>query len=170
MDDFSHITRLGPHDAAAYRQLRVAALEECPESFASSFEEESVLPDSFFAERLASGAAFGAWSNESLIGFAGLAQRDKLKLCHKAYLWGMFVRSEARGRGLGRHLLDRVIDHARSCCEEVLLGVTAGNDAAFRLYAGAGFEEYGREPRAIKVGADYYHEIQMRLFLGGRSE
>jgi GNAT superfamily N-acetyltransferase len=168
MNTTPQITRLGPHDGAAYRQLRLLALNECPESFASSFEEEAELPVSFFAERLAQGAVYGAWSKSGIIGLAGLAQRDKLKLAHKMIVWGMFVRREARGQGVGKHLLDRLLDHAQTCCEEVLLGVVAGNDAAIRLYIGAGFEEYGREPRAIKIGSNYHDEIEMRLLLDRR--
>lgn len=97
------------------------------------------------------------------MGCAGLVGREKTKLRHKAGLWGMFVRPEARGCGLGSRLLDEVIAYARPRFEEVILAVVEGNAAAHRLYVSAGFEEYGLEPCTIKVGTVYYHELLMRL-------
>lgn len=157
------LSRLGPDDAGSYRELRLLALRLHPEAFGASFEEESALSERAFAERLISGTIFGAWSADQLVGCAGLAQREKTKLRHKAILWGMFVRCEVRGSGVGKCLLDEALVHARTCCEEVLLTVVEGNKAAHALYAGAGFKEYGREPGAIKLGARYYHELMMRL-------
>jgi len=163
IDSHLVVTRLSAIDALPYRELRLLALQSHPEAFGASFEEESALSESAFAERLASGAVFGAWSGFQLIGCAGLAGREKTKLRHKAVLWGMFVRPEARGCGLGKRLLDEAIAHARPCFEEVLLTVVEGNAAALRLYVSAGIEEYGREPCTIKVAKVYFHELLMRL-------
>jgi ribosomal protein S18 acetylase RimI-like enzyme len=157
------VTLLSAEDAISYRELRLLALQSHPEAFGSSFEEESALSESAFAERLTSGAVFGAWSGAQLMGCAGLVGREKTKLRHKAALWGMFVRPEARGCGLGKRLLDEVIAYARPRFQEVLLTVVEGNAAAHRLYISAGFEEYGREPCTIKIAAVYYHELLMRL-------
>ena len=123
--------------------------------------------DDAFAERLADGTVFGAWFGERLVACAGLALREKIKLRHKRYLCGMFVHPEVRGQGVGRRLLEEVLSHARTCCEEVLLTVVMSNEAAHRLYAAAGFVEYGREPGAIKVGCNYFDELLMRLPVGG---
>lgn len=157
------VTRLSATDAGSYRDLRLLALQSHPEAFGSSFEEESALSESAFAERLTSGTVFGAWSGPKLMGSAGLVGREKAKLRHKAVLWGMFVRPEARGCGLGRRLLNEAIAHARPRFEEVLLTVVEGNAAAHRLYVSAGFKEYGLEPCTIKVGTVYFHELLMRL-------
>lgn len=167
MDVVSKIRPLRSDDGAQYRELRLTALRLQPEAFGSSFEEESLLDEGAFAERLADGRTFGAWSGEQLVGCAGLALREKTKLRHKGHLWGMFVRPEVRGRGLGKCLLREVLTHSRTCCEEVLLTVVADNEAAYRLYTSAGFVEYGREPRAIKIGSDYFDELLMRLRFGG---
>lgn len=154
---------LGPEDASTYWELRLLALRLHPEAFGASFEEESALSDTLFAERLSAGPIFGAWSEDRLVGCAGLAQRQKAKLRHKASLWGMFVRHEMRGSGVGKRLLDATLEYARTSCEEILLTVVEGNEPAIALYARAGFEEYGREPNAIKIDGSYYHELMMRL-------
>ncbi|UVI40244.1 GNAT family N-acetyltransferase [Qipengyuania spongiae] len=167
MGDGSKIRPLRLDDAVHYRELRLLALRLHPESFGSSFEEETLLKNDVFAERLKDGGVFGIWSGKELVACAGLALREKTKLRHKGHLWGMFVRPEARGCGIGKRLLRQVLTHSRTCCEEVLLTVVADNKAAHRLYAAAGFVEYGREPRAIKIGSDYFDELLMRLPLGG---
>lgn len=75
----------------------------------------------------------------------------------------MFVKAEARGTGLGRSLIARVLEHAASTVEEIRLTVVATNMAAIRLYKRAGFEQYGLERRALKIGEDYHDEVLMAL-------
>ena len=82
----------------------------------------------------------------------------------------MYVRSEARGTGLARALVQQVIAHARTLVEEVRLTVEASNVAARRLYGAVGFTEYGLERRALKVGREYYDDVLMTLPLGPRPE
>ncbi|MBO9510748.1 GNAT family N-acetyltransferase [Erythrobacter sp. A6_0] len=166
--DYNFMARpLRSDEAVHYRELRLQALHLHPGSFGSSFEEEALLKIDAFADRLADGRVFGIWLGAKLVACAGLAVREKAKLRHKGHLWGMFVRPEVRGRGIGNHLLQEVLAHSRTCCEEVLLTVIADNTAAYQLYATAGFTEYGREPRAIKIGPMYFDELLMRLPLEG---
>ena len=57
-------------------------------------------------------------------------------------LKSMFVADSARGRGLGRELLDQLIERARQCGMKRLSLETGGSnyfDAARRLYARSGF-------------------------------
>ena len=57
------------------------------------------------------------------------------------------VRPEARRRGLGGRLLDRVMDRARGQgVARLFLEVAHDNDAALALYASRGFEPAGRRP------------------------
>ena len=159
---------LGPEAASSYRELRLLALRLHPEAFGASFEEEAGLSETRFAERLSAGPVFGAWLEDRLVGCAGLAQREKVKLKHKAILWGMFVRHEMQGSGIGKRLLDATLEYTRAICEEVLLTVVDGNEPAITLYTRAGFEEYGREPNALKINGRYYPELMMRLPLESR--
>jgi ribosomal protein S18 acetylase RimI-like enzyme len=75
----------------------------------------------------------------------------------------MYVRPDARGTGLAATLVQQVIEHARPLVEEICLSVVVSNVAACRLYSAAGFQEYGLERRAIKVGSEYYDELLMSL-------
>ncbi|WP_349828140.1 GNAT family N-acetyltransferase [Brevibacterium litoralis] len=77
-----------------------------------------------------------------LVGFAGLSvsgpQSDVLTIASAP---------EARGRGVGRLLLDALMDRAREAgCEVVHLDVRDDNAPALGLYASRGFEELQRRP------------------------
>ena len=163
------IRRLEPHDVAAYRELRLEGLKNHPDSFGASWEDEIEKPDSWWTGRLESSTVFGGWIEESaLLGVAGFYVLDLAKQRHKGILWGMYVRPDARGTGLAASLLQRVIEHARPRVEEIRLTVMATNTAAHRLYTAAGFEPYGLERRALKVGDDYYDDVLMALPLQRR--
>jgi ribosomal protein S18 acetylase RimI-like enzyme len=68
---------------------------------------------------------------------------------------------------LGRALLQAVIDYARDRgkLEQLVLTVTRSNQPAIELYRSAGFRTFGMEPRALKVGGDYFDKEHMILFL-----
>jgi len=137
------IRRLMPANAARYRELRLEGLRCNPEAFGSTYETESVQPLSSFSKRLAGSAVFGAFRGAELLGIAGFAVRNGLKEAHKGLLWGMYVRPDARKAGVGRRLVEAVIDFARQRVELLQLSVVSDNEQARRLYASLGFVEYG---------------------------
>jgi ribosomal protein S18 acetylase RimI-like enzyme len=47
--------------------------------------------------------------------------------------------------------------------EQVLLSVAATQEAAIRLYRSVGFESFGREPRALRIGEQFVDEEYMIL-------
>ena len=158
------VRRLGAADAALYRALRLQGLLDHPEAFAASWDHEASMPDSWFAERLERTTVFGSWQDDAtLTGAAGFYVQAGAKSQHKGVLFGMFVRPEFRGRGVAASLLARLIQHAACVVEELQLSVVTSNAAAVRLYASAGFREYGLERRALKVGDAYHDEFLMAL-------
>lgn len=165
----AQIRRLHPEDAASYRELRLRALREHPEAFATSYEEEQERSVAETAGRLAPGAeqvTLGAFEQERLVGIATLIRPAKAKLRHRATLAAMYVVPEARERRLGRALLQQVLAVAEEWgVSDVALAVTVGNDAARRLYAGAGFVSYGVEPRSLRVEGRFYDVEWMSLRL-----
>ena len=164
---------LGETDAAAFRALRLRALQDHPEAFASSFEEEQSQPLEAATERLRRTSEdnfiAGAFVDAQLAGMAGFRRFTGPKVRHKAHVWGMYVAPEARGRQLGRALLDEVMRRARTLpgLEDVALAVTVDNDAARRLYLAAGFVPYCVEPRFLKIGDRYWDIEWMVLSLEG---
>ena len=163
------VRRLETDDAAIYREMRLEGLRNHPESFGVAWEDEIEKPLAWWAERLDSNTVFGGWIEASrLLGVAGFYVPAAAKQRHKGILWGMYVRRDARGTGLAASLLQHVITHARPLVEEIRLTVMASNTAAHRLYSAAGFEPYGLERRALKVGDAYYDDMLMALPLRQR--
>lgn len=148
-------------------------LREQPHAFTSSYEEEARKPLSWTKARLQASDApparfvLGAFPGDGLlVGSVGLSVEEKAKQRHKALLFGMFTAPEHRNRGVGRALLAACLDRASRIpgLEQVNLTVTEGN-AAERLYASAGFQRFGVEPRAIKCDGEYYGKVHMVLRL-----
>jgi ribosomal protein S18 acetylase RimI-like enzyme len=157
---------LQPEDAAAWRDLRLHGLAHNPQAFGASLAEEQDLPLDWFAERLGSTPVFGAADATGVMtGTVGLGFMRGEKVRHKGFLWGMYVRPEARGAGLGRALLQAAIAHATGRVEQLRLDVVTDNTAALALYRSVGFIAYGTEPRALKLGQDYLDEVLMALRL-----
>jgi len=167
-----HIRQLERNDAAPYHALRLRMLRVYPDAFTSSYEEDSQKPLTWAERRIMPGAesphdfVLGAYAdNGEMIGSVGLSVETRMKQRHKALLFGMYVAPEAGSQGVGRALLSECLQRARGIpgLEQVCLSVTATNDRARRLYELAGFETYGVEARAIKVGSEYFAKAHMVL-------
>lgn len=161
-------------DAAAYQALRLRGLRESPAAFGSTYESEVDTPLEQIAERLARGAGredvmFGAFDDVggALVGLAGLGRQTGRKTRHRAGVWGMYVAPEARGRGVGRALMEALIAHARTLdgVERLTLGVEGGNESARALYQSLGFVTYGNEPQAYALDGQYWDSELMSLDL-----
>jgi ribosomal protein S18 acetylase RimI-like enzyme len=161
---------LGPEHAGAFRALRLEALERHPCAFAAAHDEESGQSAADVAERLAHQAVFGGFFEGALVGVAGFATPVLAKKRHTGLLWGVYVREAARGRGLGRALVARVIEHARDHVVQLHAAVAIGNEAACGLYRDLGFVSYGTEPRGLKVGERYFDQALMVLVLDDARE
>lgn len=86
-----------------------------------------------------------AGENAHAAGFALLRCFDDAELIRIA------ASPEHRREGIGRRLLDALIDEAKKCgAGSIFLEVRRSNAAAIKLYEGAGFEHTG-------VRKDYYH-------------
>ena len=89
------------------------------------------------------------------------------KRAHKGALWGMYVRPGARTGGIGRRLIEAILDVARQHVELIQLTVVQDNARARRLYASLGFIDYGTERNALKQNGRYYDEVLMAKDLLG---
>lgn len=163
------IRRLATAEAATYRGIRLEALRQNPEAFSSTFAFEDAQPLAWFAERLETSGVFGAFHDGELLGIAGFFGRTDEKEAHKGVLWGMYVRSGARRTGVGRRLVEAVIDFARDRVELIQLAVFSENHAARRLYASLGFLEFGLERKALKHNGRYYDEVWMAKDIAPRA-
>ncbi len=155
------VRRLLPADVCIYREIRLEALLTSPEAFGSTYQSESAEPFTWFADRLNNAAVFGAFDGSDLVGVAGFFGNKGRKEAHKGTLWGMYVRSSARETGVGRRLVQTVLDYARQRVELIQLTAVSGNEPARRLYASLGFIEYGFEKNSLKQDGRYWDEVLM---------
>lgn len=162
------IRRLTPADASAYRALRLRALWEYPQAFTSSYAEDEKLPLEATVNRLGSAHQkfWGAFDVGELCGMVGMDCETRAKNRHKATVVGMYVAHEQMGRGIGRALVETLVEDARACGLELLvLTVTHAESSARRLYERCGFRSFGIEPRAIKVDGHFFAKNHMYLEL-----
>jgi ribosomal protein S18 acetylase RimI-like enzyme len=159
------VRRLTVADVADFRAIRLAALQGAPEAFGSTYEVEATRPLAAFEEGLAASIVLGAYVDGRIAGMVGLHPDTGRKTRHKATLWGMYVRPEARSLGVGAALVAELIEAAEDVVEQITLMVVQDNATAIALYRRFGFEPYGLEPRALKTEAGYADEVMMVRFL-----
>ena len=167
------IRALASPDAAVFQRLRLQGLQESPTAFGSSYAEEIERPLDEVARRLGAEGndesfVLGAFAADgTLLGVTGLHRQARVKTGHKAHVWGMYVVPAFRGQGIGRALLEAVIERARALpgLRQLNLTVTASNEAARALYRSCGFETFGLERAALRVDGQYYDTEYMALRL-----
>jgi GNAT superfamily N-acetyltransferase len=135
-------------DWQAWRDIRLQALRDAPDAFASTYAEQVTLGAAHWRQRVAGGGLFLAWvpevSASEPAGMVGGYQAAP----GTVELISMFVRPQARGRGVGEALIDVVTGWARERdATSVHLWVTEANKHARRLYERCGFSVTGeRQP------------------------
>lgn len=156
------IRRLGPEDAAAFREARLECLRLHPENFGTVWEVEKEQPLAHFAAMLEVHQFWGGFQGGALDGIVGFFVMPRAKERHRGVLYAMYVRDTARGTGMAGALVQAVIDHARPLVDLIWLKVAVENKPAKRLYARFGFEVYGLEKASLRVdGRDVDQEYQV---------
>jgi len=159
------IRELVAGDVAAFRHLRLEALQTYPDAFGSTYETEMSRPLGYFVERLEKNVILGGFDHGELIGMVGFYQRSGPKDRHKGAIWGMYVKPGLQGSGLASALLDSVIELVKMQVEQIQLTVVTTNRRAVRFYETSGFRSYGIEKAALKSGENYFDELLMVRFL-----
>ncbi|WAH39296.1 GNAT family N-acetyltransferase [Alicyclobacillus dauci] len=105
-------------------------------------------------------------SGDDLVGIVTFIRHEHQKLRHKSMLVGMYMTPSSRGQGIGKKLVLEGIRRAQDewKVEQILLSVVSTNDAALRLYESVGFQTFGVERRALKVGETYLDELHMAVY------
>jgi ribosomal protein S18 acetylase RimI-like enzyme len=137
-DDLRHIGRLGALLVAAHHEFDsrrfLAATSRTKDAYASYLGTQLDAPDA---------AVFVAEKNADVIGYAYVAVEsyDYMALRGPAgVLHDIVVDPACRGRGVGRRLLDAVLEHVRSRgLSQLVLSTAERNEAAQRFFESVGF-------------------------------
>jgi ribosomal protein S18 acetylase RimI-like enzyme len=165
------IRLLTPEDAEEWARLRVESLQSDPEAFSSSAEDQQSLKMEDVQKRLGADPSgffiVGAFAEGELVGMAGFFREQGVKSRHKGRVWGVYVTRKWRGKAVGRKLLESVLERGAAIggVEQILISVVTTQTAAASLYRSLGFQPFGREPRALKVGERYIDEEHLILRL-----
>ena len=136
-------------DWEALRELRLRALADAPDAFASTLEAELAFPAEEWRRRSAGGPAsarFIAREGGSGVGLAAIFAEPATP--GRMHLVSMWVDPRHRRRGVARALVDQALRWAAERqAREVILWVMDQNTAARALYERAGFRPTGeRQP------------------------
>jgi RimJ/RimL family protein N-acetyltransferase len=169
------IRRTQPDDWRPLRELRLAALEESPDSFGSTLEREREGDEAHWGGWITGEgwggdvATFVADDEGRFVGMAtGFDPGDEPGVVH---LFGMWVRPERRREGIGRELVNAIVGWAtgRAGVDHIVLRVTISNDAAVRLYASCGFVPTTDPPEPLREGSAVSTQTMRREVVAGPS-
>jgi ribosomal protein S18 acetylase RimI-like enzyme len=148
------VRRIRADEGALLREVRLTALRTDPEAFGSTWDREVELTDADWDERAARSAVgaeratFVATMDGRVVGLVG-GYRPEAG-AERVELISMWTDPAARGHGMGRRLVDAVVDHARATgAAQVDLWVMRGNEHALALYRAVGFRPGEGEPPPV---------------------
>jgi ribosomal protein S18 acetylase RimI-like enzyme len=141
------VRALGGDEWRTYRQLRLAALREAPDAFASSYQEEKDYDEAFWRLRMArstrlvadreDSAASGAAADQDVLGIVSVGQASEPDV---AELFGLWVMPEQRGAGVAWKLVQAAARRARDDGRRAIkLWVATDNGRAVAFFSSAGF-------------------------------
>lgn len=163
------ISKLTPGEWEQYKQLRLEALKEDGTAFGESYAESSQRSDEEWQRRLTNpkNHIMVARDGDRLFAMAGACQEEGEKVRHIAYAWGVYVNKDYRGKGVGKKLMEALLEEVRKNneIEKVNLNVNTIQQSAVKLYEKLGFEIVGTLHKELKIGDKYFDEHAMEKFL-----
>jgi GNAT superfamily N-acetyltransferase len=170
MSDIS-VRALGEDEWEQYRSVRLNALEESPEAFVATVDEERAFDEDLWRNRMRRSQRLLAEQEGAPVGVASVGQarhegeRDNEKV---AELFGLWVAPAARGTGVATQLVQAGADAARQQGRSHLAyWVGADNGRAVAFASGFGFRPTdSRRPMRVKASDDDEDEVAMVLPLG----
>ena len=150
------IRRLGVGEAALYRRVRLEALRDSPEAFATSYESALERSDESWIAQ-ADGSAVGndratflVLMDDVPVGMAAL-YRDA-EGASAGELIQMWISPAHRGSTMAAELLEHVFAWAAGCgIQTIRAEVTEGNTRALRFYERRGFRKMDGNDVLVKA-------------------
>ncbi|MGL5858809.1 MAG: GNAT family N-acetyltransferase [Angustibacter sp.] len=157
------VRALGGEDWQTYRQLRLRALQEDPQAFVSSFDQEKEYEEALWRLRMARSVRLVAALDEEPVGVVSIGQADDDAAV--AELFGLWVAEPQRGAGVAMRLTQAAAEHVQADGRRaVKLWVVTDNGRAVAFFSSAGFRP--TDERRPVTGAPATEELAMVLPVG----
>ncbi len=174
------VRRAHPDEWATVRDVRLAALADTPDAFASTLSREQARTEPQWRSRIRAWPWFLAWHAGTPAGLVaavpdqpasgppaagprtGPATGPATQGARGWHLVSMWVSPQARGTGVAELLVGAVVDHAGAVgAPRVTLWVVVGNARARAFYRRMGFTPTGRRQAYPRDGADPLDEEEL---------
>jgi len=164
--DIERIKILTCDDWSGLRDIRLSALDDSPDSFLATHEQESSYTEQRWRTELARGHWHVGFVDGLEVSLLGVT-REPGRPAHERFLEYLWVSPRWRRSGVGFQFFSQVLDCLQGGgVRTVFVWVMAGNDTAERLYRKAGFDPVGKPvPLTARPGRS---EQLFRLDLAGR--
>jgi ribosomal protein S18 acetylase RimI-like enzyme len=122
-----------------FRDLRFEALTRDPLAFGSSYEEDRALSEEEWKRRIK--ATLFAVSNDDPVGMVGYVFENKVKANHVANIFGVYVKRDYRGQGIGKKLIESALSTIEQNKKIIKIKLTVNPEqrTAMHLYEKYGF-------------------------------
>lgn len=148
----AEVRLLAPDDWQDYRDIRLRALADSPDAFASTLARESTFDEGDWRLRLSQRVVVVLTDGEPVSVGGLFVDPDG-----QAWLWGMWTDPGHRRRGHARRVMAAVVPEDRS----VRLDVNLANSAARAAYERYGFVSTG-ELEPLRPGSGQRVELMVR--------
>lgn len=154
---------LSEDDWRQLRALRLAALEDSPQAFLSTYQDEAVWSEAQWRSEASRGWWLVHMDGGRPIAMLGATPEWDIAPSERylSYLW---VARDHRRRGLGKRLVADMLDRLRAAgMARAWLWVLGGNAPARRLYEALGFVSTGERQPLKKDPARYEERMTLPL-------
>lgn len=100
------VRELAADEWEIFKTLRLRALQEDPEAFVASYEEESQHSDEKWQERMSHATRIGAQQGSEWVALASVGDEDTRDDDDLGEVYGIWVTPSLRGEGVARQLME----------------------------------------------------------------
>lgn len=149
-----------------YRALRLRALKDEPQAFASKYEDQLAYPDEKWQVRIQEALDGKSWmlfaeTEGKLVGMAVGFQIPEDIQTKTANIASVFVVKESRGQGISKNLMTKLEETIKSSgrASKLKLEVNKDQMPAVKLYESLGYSKIGQQDYLMGDGKTYTEYI-----------
>jgi RimJ/RimL family protein N-acetyltransferase len=155
------IRKIDQKEWQSWKEIRLEALKDAPDSFLSTYEEEVESKDQFWIDQVKNNDVIIAFVENKPVGCCVFSIDKRSRMNHIAVMWSMYVGPSIRGTGSGYKIVRFIQDYGRGKVKQIHLDCNASNHNAADLYRKCGFRVYGTKPAYIRIGNRFHDDFIM---------